>query len=267
MYIVLIVIMFLFSPGPLKAQEITSDSLYQEYLSSQEKYSKEHSEYLLARSQYRQAGTLAAETKARGETSQMLAARDEVFRTYLEALRSRLLGTQSISENTKNGLSSRLESDMQWYANHRDRVSSAGTINDLVNDSKEASDHYNETTVPIVYETLIVVPMARVSELRRQLSVIVSDLRGVVNTVADDGVHDVSNTDRWFIQIDGKINRSIDKELEAQAQLQALQNPERKTNYASAYGSSMTYITESHQFLKEASSFADEVIRLIRTKN
>lgn len=267
MQILLIVLAFLLFPVQTTAQDLTYEQSYQDYLHAQEEYTREHSEYLLARSQYQQAGTLAAETKAREETSQMLAARDEVISTYVQAVRMRLLETEGVAETSRTGLSSRLEADVNWYRDHRDRVSSAGSLSDLVSDSEEAKKHYDQTTVPLVYESLIVIPTTRVSELRKDLSVVVSDVKNFVNTVEAEGTHDVSNADRWMIQIDGKMSRSLDKEIQAQNQLQALQNPDTKTNFNSIYNTSVTYVTESHQFLKEASTFLSEVMRLIRTKN
>lgn len=264
--ILLTVALFLF-PMQVNAQDLTYQQAYQDYLHAQEQYTKEHGEYLLAKSQYEQAGTLAAETKTMDETSQMLSARDEVIRTYVQAVRMRMLETAGVNDSTRSGLSSRLEAEINWYKDHKNLVTSAGSLSDLQTDSEEAKKRYDETTVPLVYETLIVTPAARISELRKELSTSVSDVKDFINTVEQEGTHDVSNADRWMVQIDGKMSRSLDKEIEAQNQLQILQNPQNRTNFNSVYTNSINYITESHQFLKEASTFLKEVMRLIRTKN
>jgi len=264
---ILISLFLFFSPYAVNAEVANYQTAHQSYLSAQEEYSQQHSEYLLAKSQYNQAGTLAAETKAREETAQMLSSRDKVLSTYLETIKARLVETNGLSDTTKNGLISRLDSEINWYQNHSDRVSSAGTLNDLVEDSEEARDHKDQTTTPLVYENLVTIPVTKVSVLRRDASVIISDLKNFLNDVESAGNHDVSEADRWMIQIDGKITRSIDKEIDAQNQLQTLQNPDKKTNYSSIYDSGIQSITESHQFIKEANTFLGEVIRLIRTNN
>lgn len=264
---ILLLAITLLLPSISNAQDLTYQQAYQDYLHAQEVYSKEHDEYLLAKSQYSQAGTLAAETKAREETAQMLASRDDVISTYLQAVRMLLLETQGVNETIRSGLSSRLEAEMNWYRDHRNRVSSAGSLQDSESDSTEAKERYDATTVPLVYETLIVVPNTRVAELRKELSLVVTNVQDLIHAVEAKGTHDVSNADRWMIQIDGKMSRSLDKEIEAQNQLQVLQNPSNRTNFGTVYTNSINYITESHQFLKEASTFLQEVMRLIRTKN
>src|SRR3989344_5321609 len=188
-------ILSLVFPSLSVAQEFTFEKAYNDYLFSIEEYSREHNEYLLARSQYKQAGTLAAETKAREETAQMLAARDVVVRNYVQAVRMKLVETNQVVENTKSGLSSRLESEVDWYDNHSARVSSAGSLGDLVRDSIEANNHFQITTVPVVYETLVTVPMAKVSDQRKSLSQVASEVKAFVNTVESQGTHDISDAE------------------------------------------------------------------------
>lgn len=264
--VLFIVLSFIFVPF-VSAQDLTYQTAYSDYLHELEQYNREHNEYLAAKAQYQQAKTLAAETKARDETAQMLVARDKTIRAYLQAIRMKMLETQGVESSQRDGLSSRLETDVNWYATHSDAVASAGSLSDLVSDSEEAKSHFDEITTPLIYETLIVMPIAKVSELRKELSVLVSDTRNVSNEVRDSNSFDVSNADRWLLQVDGKVTRSLDKTIEASNLLVSLQGNERgPKNYTSTYNNALNLLTEAKQYIREANDYLGEVIRLVRTK-
>src|SRR3989344_1392724 len=234
---------------------------YEDYVFTLDTYNDAHSEYVLARAQFLQAGTLVSQTKARESTAAMLIARDNVVITYLTALRLRLAEAENVSDGTKQWLYNRMDSEIDWYQNHRDRISSAGSLSDLVSDSKEAESRF-KTVQSVAYEVLVTIPTGKVGVLRSQLDSNVDAVRAKISEIRASGSNfDVSLIDRWTLEIDNKIVRSLDKEIEAQTQSASL----FKTPGLNSYNSVIFKLQESLQFMREGNDFMKEIIRTLRS--
>jgi hypothetical protein len=262
-------------PRPVAAQEDAQEEVfnfekaYKDYIFVYENYKKAHSDYLLARSQYQQAQTLASQTKARDSTVVMLQARDDVVVTYLTMLRMKLVESEGISETDKEGLYSRLDSEITWYKNNKSQIPSAGTLSDLVKDSEETSDHF-QGVIPLAYETLSVVPVGKVEVLRNKINLILSDIKTKTEEIRLNGDHDTQIIERWIIEAENKITRSLDKEVEAQTLIYKLQSSSakkssREENPADIYNQVVSLLGESNQFMREASSYMKEIVKQIKT--
>ncbi len=242
---------------------------YKDYVFMYDLYKKSHSDYLLARSQYQEAKTLAAQTKARDAAVAMLQARDDVVITYLTALRMRLSESEGIADPDREGLYNRLDGQIAWYKDHKDSIPSAGTLDDLVKDSDEAKDHFS-TTEPLSYEVLATVPVGKVEVLREKLNNILVEIKIKVEEIRSKGDHDTSITERWILETENKITRSLDKEIEAQKLIVELQTPSDKYKTQSrekTYNNVIALLQESNQFLREASSYMREIVKSIKTKS
>lgn len=239
---------------------------YQDYVFTFDQYQKAHSDYKLARSQYLQAQTLVSETQAREKTATMLQARDDVIITYLNAVRLKLDEADGVGVTVKNGLLGRLESEVSWFENHKSLISSAGNLEDLVEDSEEAFNHYEETE-KLVYETLIVVSNGKINVLRSGLSSILSDTRQKTFEINSKGDHDIDLASRWLDEIDEKITRSLDKSIEAETETQELYDKGGSKAEKRLETSNKIYATlqESQQLLRDGVRFMKEIIELIIT--
>lgn len=238
---------------------------YEDYNYAKVVYEKAHSDYKLSRSQYLQAKTLAAQTKAREATVAMLQARDEVMTTYLTALRMKLKETAGISEVEREGLYSRIDSEIFWYANHKATIPSAGTLNDLINDSNEAKDHYN-LTEPLIYEVLSTIPAGSVEVNYDLASEVLGSLKDKVDEIRSEGEMDISNIERGLIETEQKLTRSLEKQVEAQKQIAGISTPDRykRNNNYSIYSSVIGTLKEAHQFIREAGSYMKEIVGQIK---
>src|SRR3989344_1418096 len=260
-----LLVLFIVFAAHVHSQEETEfdfNRAYQDYVFVLDQYQKEHSEYLLARAQYLQAETLVAQTKAREETAGMLEARDTVVTTYLTAVRMRLLEAEGVSDTTKNGLFDRLVAEMLWFKDHKERISSAGSLNDLVKDSEEASARFEETQ-KIVYEALSAIPTGKVSVLRAQMNLLLNRLKTRTFEIRANGDLDTQIVERWIIETDEKITRSLDKEIEAQSKMalfSATGRDSRVSDLCKNYNDIIALLQESHQFLREASKYMKEII-------
>lgn len=264
-------IFFLFHPIKVIAQEeFDYTKAYKDYVFIQDTYQKAHGEYLLARSQYLDAQTLASQTKAQEKTVAMLRARDEVIVSYLTVVRMRLAETEGISDTEKNSLYSRLDSEINWFGNHKDGLSSAASLDDLVVDSSEAAERFT-TIQPLIYEVLGTIPIGRVETLRTSINKILAQIKTKIEEIRANGDHDTTNSERWTIETENKITRSLDKSIEAQKIIYSFQNLEerdlRQINLNKEYNGAITILQESNQLLRESASYMREIIKQIKTKS
>lgn len=256
------------TPTPTEAP-FNFDKAYKDYVFTTDQYNKAHSDYLLARAQYLQAKTLASQTKAKEATSAMLEARDDVMATYLLALRQRLVESIGIDDTTKNGITSRVDTEVSWWRNHKSKIDSAGTLEDLVSDSNEGLTHY-PTTEALSYEILATIPLGKEQVFRNSFNDLLSNTKTKISQIRTNGDHDTTNAERWVIETENKLTRSLEKEVEAQKlmpDLQTLPKAGEQSKKADIYNSVIMRLSESIQFLKEATGYMKEVIKQIKTKS
>lgn len=255
--------------SPVKAQEEAPfDYLraYQDYVFTQDVYNNAHSEYLLAKAQYEQAGTLVAQTRAREATVAMLQARDDVVTTYMTAVRMKLVEAEGVSDIIKNGLYSRVDAEITWFKDHKNRLSSAGTLEDLAEDSDEARDRF-ELSEAVSYEVLSNIPIGTLSVMRAETNGILTEINTKISQVSADGKN-MSVAERWAFEVSNKITRSLDKEIEAQGvipQLVGDNKQGRKNDKRALFNNVIFKLEESRQFLRDALGFMKEVMREITT--
>lgn len=253
------------------AQEVDEDfdfaRAYKDYVFVLDNYNSEHAEYLLAKAQYKQAGTLVSQTKAREETIDMLEARDEVVIIYLTAVRMKLLEAEGVSDLTKNGLFTRLDAEIAWYRDHKSRIASAGTLADLEDDSQDASDRFSSLSQSIAYEALAAVPFGKLSVMRDKTNEILTDINVKIFEIRANGDKDTTNAERWASEVSNKITRSLDKEIEAQAEIPKLApNNKQKADLRGIYNGVIFKLEESRQFLRDATERMGEIVRIIIIK-
>ncbi len=256
------------SASPTAIQEAFDFSrAYKDYVFMFDVYKKSHSDYLLAKAQYEAAKTLASQTKVRDATVVLLQSRDDVVVTYLTALRLKLAESEGISDTDRDGLYTRLDSEVAWFKNHKASIPSAGTLADLTIDSTEAADHF-VTTTPLIYELLATIPFGKVDTIRMSATEILSLTKTKVSEIRANGDHDTTVTERWILETENKLTRSLDKEIEAQtliASLPVKSKTTQKDNKEQSYNEVIAKLTESLQFLKEASNFMREILKQVKT--
>lgn len=263
--------LLLFASGAAFAQEdpdFDFNRAYQDYVFTLNTYNSEHSEYLLAKAQYNQAGTLVSQTKAREETIDMLEARDDVVITYMTAVRMKLVEAEGVSDLTKNGLFTRIDAEIAWYRDHKGRIASAGTLADLADDSEEAGKKFNGLTQNIAYEALATVPFGKLSLMRSSANEILDNIDAKLFQIRANGDKDTAIAERWAFEVENKITRSLDKEIEAQAEIPKLtpDNKGRNQNLSATFNNIIFKLEESRQFLRDATEFMDEIMREIIIK-
>lgn len=247
------------------AEDFSFKKAYEDYVYVFDIYKSEHAQYQLAKAQFEQAGTLVSQTKAREETVDMLEARDDVVITYLTAVRMKLLEAEGVENITKNGLFTRLDAEIAWFRDHKSRISSAGTLQDLAEDSKEASDRFLNQSQHLALESLANVPFGSLSLMRQDANKILTSIKQKFEEIRTNGDKDTAIAERWAFEVENKITRSLDKEIEAQGLLPGLV-PDLKSknvNLQSRFNEIVFKLEESRQFLRDAAVYMDEIVREI----
>jgi vacuolar-type H+-ATPase subunit I/STV1 len=254
------------TPTASPENDFTAQQAYKDYVYTFDLYKKAHSDYLLSVSQYKQAQTLASKTKAQEATAKMLEARDDVVVTYLTALRLRLSEAQGVDTVDRDGLYSRLDSEIAWFNDHRQTIASAGSLSDLTEDSNAARDRFL-TVEPLSYEVLSVIPLGKVEIVKSKTNAILSEIKIKTEEIRAKGDHDTTITERWIIETENKIARGLDKQIEAQRLITNFQTPagsRKKPNYEENYNQIIDLLTQSNQDYKESSSYLKEIIRSLK---
>lgn len=255
-----------YSQGPTEF-----DRLYQEYSLRVEEYRRAHDEYILARSQYLKFRTLTSQNTAKDKTAVFLEARDEVAISYIKALKERLKETQGIPDATRDGINTRLDDEINWFSDHKGRVSGAGSLDDSVKDSDEAKRRY-QAIEPLLYEALSIISSGKISRFRERLDETFTSVSQKVTEIREEereefqfDTRKLEIIDRWIFDTEGRIIRSQEKHVEADLLISKF--PSLKKKGASNYNEVLEVLAESQQYLKEASLFVKEIIREIKTED
>lgn len=265
--ICILVFGFIFSVVSVSAQGTDYETAYNDYIFTKQNYDTAHSDYLLARAQYQQAQTLASQTKAYNATVKMLQERDKVVITYLTAVRARLAESVGISEGEKTGLQTRIDSEVVWFQTHHDQISSAGDLEDLVESSNEALEHFAFTN-QVVHEVLAKIAVGRLESNRGQTLSVLNLIKQKVDKIRQEGELDTSTEEKWIFETENKLTRSLEKSTEAQSYISSIQTldpTDKKSNPPALYDKVIESVRQSHQFLLESSNFMKEIVRQIKT--
>lgn len=241
---------------------------YKEYTLRVESYKVAHDEYILARSQYLKFKTLTSENNAKEATIRMLEARDEVLIKYLVALKVRIDEIKGTSNETRESLFLRLDEEMKWFLDHKDHLSSAGTLDDLVSDSDKAKKRF-ESIDPLIYEALSTISSGRLNNLKERLNNIFSDVRNKINEIKEEereeykfSTRKIQIIERWISETESRIARGEEKRAEAKTLISGITG---KGKSVDRYNEVLTKLNEGQQYFREASLNVVEIISEIKT--
>lgn len=246
------------------AEEFDYQRAWRDYEYNYSLYQKAHDDYVLARARYLQYRTLVSEEEAKKATSNLLSARDEVVKTLLTAIRMGIKENQGLTESEKDSLFKRIDPEVSFYQEHKTKLSSAGTLADLVKDSEKAKSRYDSATEFIIYSSLVNISTGKTGYQRNQIAKVISDLKTKISEIKAVGDKDVSFLDRFFVDIENKLLRSQEKESEAKEIIASAEKSfkDKIDDYNEAIGA----VQGSYLYLKESVSYLKEVLRLIKTK-
>lgn len=261
---------FLSSISPARSQtsiqaDFDYNRAYADYVYNTQLYNDAYSAYQLARSQYLASNTLVAQNNAREATLKMLQARDEMLKTYLTAIRLRIKETSGISANDLNTAFAQIDNDFVWWSNHKTKLPSAGSLDDLVTDSDEAYAHY-PATLMIVYQSLSTIFIGRLDSDRSDLGRSIADLKNKVAQIKANGDKDTSQIERSLIDVDNSVSRSVSKQSEAKNIINSLSLEKSSGSNEEKFADIKTKLKESLAYMNEAVNLINQIIIQIKTQ-
>lgn len=250
------------SPAASQEEKLTYERAYQDYTYNFDIYRRANSEYESYRLQYIQYKTLTAQENAREATVKMLQARDEVSKTYLTALRTKLSETGGILDDKRSSLNSQIDTSVLWFTDHKDKIPSAGSLEDLVKDSDEAAAYY-EAKEYMLYDTLVAISIGKIAFIREKQDTTLEEIKTKVSEIRASGDKDTAVLERWILDTENRLTRSRDKELEALELMPKLKGNKDIVN-PKVYEDILFKLSESHQYLKDANSYMKEIVNEIK---
>ena len=234
---------------------------YKDYLVSYDQYRQSHSNYVVARQAYLNYQTLTAKNEAQSKTLVMLKSRNETLKTYLTVLRDKIKETDGVGALEEKGYVDQLENEIEWYQNYQEELSSAGTLEDLLDSAKEGKRHYHNTET-LAYQVLTTVLAGKENLWRNRVIDQVVTIRKSLADIKEDGNKNTAKAERWLLEAENRITRSLEKQQKAE---EARSETAKSNNRSETYNQIQFILAESHQYLKEANSFLRELMREIKT--
>lgn len=265
---ILIILLFaLFLVPPSVSAQTTYNDAFMQYNLKMEDYNKAHEVYVVKRSAYLKFKSLQSEKEARDATVTMLQLRDDVVIAYITALKLRMnespgIPTEELANNQKL-----LDAEIAFFRDHKLKISSAGTLQDLVNDSNLAKKQYETDTRNFFYKIIFSISNGKVSDLKTRLTDNLTLVKGTVNTIRDETrpeyqftAEKISAIDRFVFDSENKLTRATEKQ-------QVAMDTKNVREYTSGeYTKRLIILSETQQLLKEASSFLKEIVSQIKNK-
>lgn len=258
------ILLLFYSFTLVKAQEFNFNRAYSDYLFNYNQYRQSYTDYVAAKEAYLSYQTLTSKNQALEKTSKMLKDEDEVILTYLTALRMKLAETTGISNYEQNILYLKLDNEVGWYGQHKESLTSAATLEDLVASSTKVADKYKNTEI-LIYQTLGTILSGKETNFRDQLTGKIQQLKEKIGEIRQRGDKDTALAERWLLEAENRLTRSQEKQFTAQQILAKIKSSDLNKNQS--YNKAQFAIEESHQYLKEANSYLKEVIREIKSAN
>ncbi len=257
--------------SPVSAQS-TYDQTFGEYKLSLEDYFRLHDDYILARSQYLRFDTLTSRNNAKEATRKMLAARDQVLIDYFRSIDARMHEIDGIDQSAKDRLSSQLLDEINWFTDHKNRLSGAGSIEDLVGDSEEAKQRYIKLG-PVIYEPLSQIPYGRVRRFQERLNENLLAVKGKVNEIRAEerreyqfSTQKLEVIDRWIFETEDRLNRSNEKLNKIAENIDILTKAKSLSSSKSINDQIVESLKVVLQDQKDASLRMREIVREVKTK-
>ena len=256
-------IVFFFILAPQAIADDDYAKTYQTYIDKTGLYQTAHNDYLTARSAYLASGSLDSKNKAMTATLKMLQTRDDLTVAYLTAIKVKVTKTDGVSAGDKSSLTSQLDTQIAWYTSHNTRLTSAGSLDDLVTDSDEAKDQYNKETLFLVYSDIISMGAGNNSFMRNELQNVISSLQSKIAEIKGNQDKDVSAIERAMVDIQNKLSRSQTKDDDAKNAINSIKATDQ--NKDTKFQDAELLLSDSNSYLKEATQNLLQIITQIKT--
>lgn len=229
----------------------------EKYFTAVETYRDLEKKYIISREQYYQLNTLAAQDDVITRGQETLRARAVALRLYYEYLTIIVKRTRGIELTDKNDVLTRLDDGIRQLVAYEEGVRSLDTREKIdqhfvvFNSQKNAFQH-------AAYTALTAVKMGEIQTAIDSSSVLVTDLKGTVNT-ADISAADRAVKQRGLEEVDRLLQRSKNNLLTQHTQflryvVSGNYNEPTYRQFQSDIEFSYTQLRQAYNFLREAAA-------------
>jgi len=247
----------------VSAQEFDYSKAYQDFSYNLSLHNQQKNVYQKARSEYLQFDTLISKETIKQETLKLLLIRDEVVKTYLTSLRMKIKELEGLKDSQKEGYYSRIDGEYKFFEEHKNKLSSAGSLDDLIEDSDEALERYDKFSKIVIYYSLIGIASGKNSLLTAEIGKQISELKSKIFEIRSNGDKDVSSIERSITDLENKISRSKEKDNQALNMVNQIKTTER--NKEDIYSEALKETQDSFSYIKEVNNYLLEIINQIKT--
>jgi hypothetical protein len=261
----LIILLNFLLPFSVLAQDFNFNRAFSDYLYNFDLYRQAYQEYVSAKESFLQYKTLTSKTNAFQKTLKMTQARDETIRTYLIALKMKLGETWGISPAEKSVFNLRLDNEVNWYLTHKEELSSAGSLEDLVELANKAEERYQQETEILIYQTLHKILVGKENSLAEKVNNQIAALKEKLKEIKENGDKNVSLAERWLLETENRLLRFEEKMLASRGNMERMEKGFWGGGRGQIYKEAQWNLQEAHQYLKEANRYLKEIIREVKT--
>lgn len=205
----------------------------------------------------------------------MLMSRDEVVITYIKLLSFSLNDAKGVIEESRQSLSLDLIQENEFFTDHKQRISSAQTLEELVSDSDEAADRF-EDDHRLFYKVLSHISTAQVNEYSRRFDLSRAELIAKVDQIKSETRDDykldqekLDLIDGWLLESENSVDRAdqkLEESVNSIALLDDTKGQENRFEFASQYDHTVDLLQQTTTHFTQAIRFLNEVIQEVTTK-
>lgn len=223
------------------------DQSYQEFLYQYDKYRTSFVNFQTAKNRYLAYKTLVSQTEALSSTKVFLDERDQVIIAYLHML---------LEKNPPEDLNLRLQEEIVFYSDHKDKLFSIGSLEEAVIVSGGVKDRYPRTEV-LARQIVIKILLSKVQAFENNLEKLEAGFEEKITSLKLQD-KDVTTLERWLVETEKKRLLAHKKLDEAQGMTNKL-TPMSSKKTSDDFKKIHALIFEANQYLKEGVAFLEEI--------
>lgn len=234
-------------------------STYQSYITLTDLYRKHYQGYISAKNKFLTYHTLTSENEAIENGRNFLKARDQLVVQYLALLREKTAESGGFSQNDRDLIFNKLNVESVWLVQHRMKYDTAASLVDLQRVSDQMQDRYASVIRYVALQTAGSILANKEAAFTTTINDLLYRTQNFLNSMDKDG-YDTNLAQRWLLEAQNKVALSQEQQDTA---LNIFLNLHGQ-NLINDYNRGVYALTQSNQYLREASSYISEIIRIVK---
>lgn len=257
-----------FMSNTVKSQDMTYQKALTDYDFTKSTYSDKLTDFNEKKAAYQKNQTLALKEELRLSLFTFLGERNNLIRSYLTTIRFRAAESQGLSQNQKETVYTKIDTEVKWYENHKNTYLQSDLLETLLEKSKTEDKQWTDTTTPAVYFVLSNISLGDVTYLRQRHEDIYNGLKTEADSLVSLGRADNSLFSRWFNDIEKEINNVKAVEAKALAAIEAQVGDKAKstTNKKRLFDDFVRVINPGKTSLLKLNNFISELENVVQGK-